>query len=113
MNVTKWLFWESAQFSVACLNLTYIYFHPAKQLAPEFLERYHLEFRNYAEILNTLLSEQRYIASDHISLADFSIASNLTYARVRGFPLDDFPNLARWFDEIEQRPSWLATTPKD
>ncbi|EGO03796.1 hypothetical protein SERLA73DRAFT_175447 [Serpula lacrymans var. lacrymans S7.3] len=56
-----------------------------------------------------ILSKQKYLAGDHITLADLF---HLPYAGllvVQGYDvLEKRPNVARWFKDISSRPSWEA-----
>lgn len=111
IEVMKWLFWEAAQFSQACLNLTYRFFHLAKQLPPEILERYMLDFTVYAELLDRHLETHQFIAGDALSIADYSIASNLTYIDRTRMDISHYTNLFHWLEMIKSRPAWKATEP--
>ena len=44
--------------------------------------------------------------ADELSLADFSIAPTLIYRDVAGIDMGKTPNVARWMERIEARPSW-------
>ncbi|EGO03797.1 hypothetical protein SERLA73DRAFT_175448 [Serpula lacrymans var. lacrymans S7.3] len=58
-----------------------------------------------------ILSKQKYIAGDHVTLADLF---HLPYGSMLGYQGNDIlesetrPNVARWWKDISSRPSWEA-----
>jgi glutathione S-transferase len=47
-----------------------------------------------------------------LTLADFAVASDLTYAVPRRFPLENYPHIQAWYSQIEQLPAWQQTAPR-
>jgi len=60
------------------------------------------------DIYDQILSKQKYIAGDEITLADFyHVPFGLILGEEAGCNiLETKPNVARWFKEISTRPSW-------
>jgi len=62
------------------------------------------------DVYDQILSKQKYIAGDEITLADFY---HIPYGVLLGEKagcniIETRPNVARWFKEISSRPSWQA-----
>ncbi|PPQ71214.1 hypothetical protein CVT24_009995 [Panaeolus cyanescens] len=61
-------------------------------------------------VYDKILSKQKYIAGDVLTLADLF---HLPYGMLIGWTgsdlMDKYPNVSRWFHELEERPSWKAT----
>ncbi|SOD89848.1 glutathione S-transferase family protein [Caenispirillum bisanense] len=79
--------------------------HGAPEPVPYALERYDAEVRRLFGVLETRLGE-----TDYLGGLDYSIADMATYPWVvphekLGVDLDQFPNVARWHDEISERPA--------
>lgn len=74
---------------------------------PAAIERYQSEVHRLFSVLETQLSRHEFLAGDY-SIADMA---NWAWVRIyfwSGVPVDDFPNLQRWLDVIEQRPGVQA-----
>jgi len=65
------------------------------------------------DIYDQILSKQKYIAGDDITLADFY---HIPYGELLGIAgsniMETRPNVAKWFKEITSRPSWQAVKDK-
>ena len=77
----------------------------AKQDVPYAKERYTKEAHRLYKVMDTRLGDTPYLAG-----ADYTIADIATYPWVdrwewHGIELDDHPNLARWYDELAERPA--------
>ncbi len=46
-----------------------------------------------------------------MTLADLAVAAQLTYAEATELPMDEFPNIQRWYAAIEALSAWQATHP--
>jgi glutathione S-transferase len=58
-------------------------------------------------VLDGGLAGKAWLAGE-LSLADLSIAATLIYREVAGVDLAATPNVARWIERLEARPSWQA-----
>ena len=109
-EISKWLFWEAGHWQpafnpVLAERVGQILFDsgdaPAEvawaTLAPELGH------------VDKHLGGRRWLVADALSVADFSIAGMMTYARRTAFPFDQYPNLARWYERIEALPAWRAS----
>ena len=63
------------------------------------------EIAQFLPVLDGGLAGKEWLAGE-LSLADFSIAPTLIYREVAGIDMGATPNVARWMERIEARPSW-------
>ncbi|MEO1180825.1 MAG: glutathione binding-like protein [Cyanobacteria bacterium J06636_28] len=69
-------------------------------------------FHKEAQVLNTHLADREYLVNNTLTLADFSVAGDLTYAVPAQFPLGEYPHIRAWYDRIEALPAWQQTAPR-
>lgn len=69
------------------------------------------EFRRFADVLDGHLEKQDWLVGDGLTLADFSVAANLTYADAVGIDLEPYANIRRWYGSIEAREAWQRSAP--
>jgi GSH-dependent disulfide-bond oxidoreductase len=83
--------------------------HHFRQCAPEevpyAIDRYTNEAARLYEVMDWRLSETDYFASDEYSIADMAIYPWLVSHERQGQRLEDFPNLARWYENVATRPA--------
>jgi glutathione S-transferase len=112
-DLARWLFWESSHWQPTLtevlrpvvaqkLGLT-----PASPKARADYDS--PAFQNIAGLLDVQLSDRPYVGGLELTIADFSIAGMMTYARACDFPFDRYPNIAKWYSHIEALPAWKAT----
>lgn len=110
-KVLQWLFWQVG--GVGPMFGQFGHFHKYADKEHDLSygqERYKKESKRLLEVLDTQLSHHKFVASDEISIADFAI-----YPWVRGLKvfyeardmlgLDNFKNINRWLEDINERPS--------
>jgi len=52
------------------------------------------------------ISHKRYVTGDQLTLADFSLGGDLIYGADAHLPLQDFPEIRRWYDGLCALPAW-------
>lgn len=110
--VIQWLMFQMAGIG-PMQGQAHVFLHSAPETIPYAIERYQNETRRLYGVLETRLSDNAYLAGD-FSLADIANWTWIWFHGFAGIPLDDFPNLKRWFDELEARPGFqrgMAVTP--
>jgi glutathione S-transferase len=115
-DIMRWQSWQLAHWHGVCQPLQYENFvkpllqlgEPDPQVVQEATERFHQE----AAVLNDHLAEREFLVGDGLTLADFSVASDLTYAGPGQFPLTDYAHLRAWYARIEALPAWQQTNPR-
>lgn len=102
-SVLEWL-----MFQMASVGPMLGQAHHFRRYAPEqiqyAIDRYTNEARRIYNVIDKRLDKMPYLAGDY-SIADIATYPWLRPHRWQGQALEDFPNLRRWYDEIEKRPA--------
>jgi glutathione S-transferase len=112
-DVSRWQFWESAHWDSACATLIFERF--VKGLFgrgaadPIEVEKGLTNFNRAAKVLDQHLKGRNFLCGDRLSVADFSIGAPLILAGPAQFPLDDFPEIRRWYAQLAALPAWQKT----
>ena len=89
---------------------------PARQQSKEWIERQHEKVTRSLDFMANELGESSWCMGTHFSLADIAVGCALGYLNFR-FPEIDWranhANLARVFDKLQQRPTFVDTAPHD
>jgi glutathione S-transferase len=115
-DIMRWQSWHLAHWYQACQPLTFE--NCVKQLLqlgeadPQIVEQATQRFHQEATILNHHLADREFLVNHTLTLADFSVASDLTYAEPGRLPLEDYVHIRTWYSRIEQLPAWQQTAPK-
>lgn len=115
-NQVRWQFWEANHLSRGTGGLTFEkVFKPfvLKQESDEAaVESATKTFHQFAPVLNGQLEGLAFIAGDKLTLADFSVGANFSYAGPAGFPLENYPHIRQWLDRLDGVAAWKNTAPK-
>lgn len=88
---------------------------PPEQQSPEWIERQLGKVRAGLKAMSAGLGETPFCAGNQFTLADVAVGCALGWLAFR-FPeiawRDDYPNLARLFDKLSERPSFRDTAPQ-
>jgi glutathione S-transferase len=68
-------------------------------------------FNREASVLDAHLSKQAYLVGKEPTLADFSVAAPLFYAKEAELPLAAYPRIEDWFRRVSALPAWRDTAP--
>lgn len=68
-------------------------------------------FRKHAGVLDQHLEGRKWLLGDDLSVADFSVAVTLPYAKSAAMPLDEFPRVRRWHDQLNAIDAWRNPFP--
>ena len=68
-------------------------------------------FNNEARILDAQLAKQSHLVGKEVTLADFSVAAPLFYAKEADLPLAPYPHIRDWFTRVSALPAWRETAP--
>jgi glutathione S-transferase len=116
-DIMRWQSWTLAHWSKdACEPL--LFQRLVKQLvnmgAPdEAVVAKGLEnFNKEAAVLDAHLARQPYLVGKEITLADFSVAAPLFYAKEAGMPLGPYTHIQEWFGRVSALPCWGETAPQ-
>jgi glutathione S-transferase len=118
-DVLRWLAWQGAHLDAESYGM--VAFEKGSKAVlglgdpdPAFIERGEQNFLRFAAVLNAHLEGRRWIIGDRLTIADFSIGAAVPSARGLGLPLDLFPDIIRWYNELSRLPAWqTAVAAKD
>jgi glutathione S-transferase len=68
-------------------------------------------FRKCATVLNAHLGGREWLVGDRMTVADFSVAVTLPYAEQANLPLDEFPEVRRWHEQLNDIEAWREPFP--
>jgi len=114
-DVMRWQSWELAHFGAAARAL--IFQRVIRQIVgqgkPDLArcEEEEANFKRYAAVLDGHLAGKRFLVDDQLTLADFCVASALTYSEQAKLPVANFGHVKRWFAALDEQPGWRASVP--
>jgi glutathione S-transferase len=68
-------------------------------------------FNREARVLDAHLSKRSYLVGNAMTLADFSVAAPLFYAKEAELPLASYSHVRDWFARVSALPAWRDTAP--
>jgi len=103
VEVLQWLFWQMGGLGpMLWQNLHFGQY--ATEKIPYAIDRYVNETNRLFQVLDKRLTDREFIAGDY-SIADMASYPWVFKHPYLQLPLEDYPNLMRWFKTIEQRPA--------
>ena len=115
-DINRWMFWAASTFSRPTGDLTYENLVKPMfgmgETDPAAVEKAQEGFRSLARLLDAHLADRKFLVGDGVTLADFTVASMLTYSEPARMPVSEFPNLQAWLARMETVPAWTATAPQ-
>lgn len=103
VEVTQWLFWQMAGLGPMAGQNHHFSQYAAEKI-PYAIERYVKETERLYGVLDDRLEGRAFIAGDY-SIADMACYPWIVPYENQGQRLEDFPNIARWFAEVRERPA--------
>ena len=109
-EMIKWISWSAYHLTLAASPLYFFrivvpQFSDAKP-DPREMEKALADFREHAATLNGLLADRKWLLGERISYADFRVATPLPFAGGAGMPLEEFPHVKRWHDQLWAIEAW-------
>ncbi|WP_330114264.1 glutathione binding-like protein [Pseudomonas sp. JS3066] len=102
----QWLFWQMGGLGpMAGQNHHFNRFAPEK--LPYAIQRYMKETARLYGVLDKRLADRAYVAGNEYSIADMAIYPWIDRHPWQEQNLDDFPNLKRWYLDIQARPATI------
>lgn len=117
VELLRWISWDSCHWQDAVS--TFYFEHVVKSTfgfgTPDHaeMEAKVPQFKKYATVLNGHLEGRTYVACGRLTIADFQLASMASYWREAEMPMDGFPNLRRWLDQLATIPAWAHPWPAE
>lgn len=114
-SIARWQFWEANNLSLGTGTLTAEnVFKPfVIKVDPDPAEVAKGEelFHKFAPVLEAQLDGKRFILGEELTLADFSVGANFSFAQLGKFPLDNYPNIRAWLTQLDGVEAWKGTAP--
>jgi glutathione S-transferase len=114
LDILRWMFWEQGHLMYA----TGIPFFQRiiKPMLGEESDEQRIEeaLRNFVRLMKVLddhLTGRDYLVGDFLTVADFAVASNLSFTEPCGLPMDDYRNVNRWLAGLDEIPAWNSSAP--
>lgn len=110
VDVMRWVSWSAHHFTLAGGT-----FYFENIIVPQFMGREpdevllasaEQDFIRFAEVLDDVLAERRWLINGQPTYADFRVASALPFADRAHLPLADFSNIRRWHDRLNEFDAW-------
>jgi GSH-dependent disulfide-bond oxidoreductase len=107
----SWLFWQMG--SAPFLGGGFGHFYAYAPIKIEYaIDRYAMEVKRQMHVLETRLADNEYLAGDTYTIADMAVfpwygamAKGLLYGAAEFLSVDEYVNVRRWADQINQRPA--------
>jgi glutathione S-transferase len=115
VEVLRWLSWNDCHWqpSVGPFYFEHIVKATFGMAPPnrESLKSKVPDLVRFAQVLDAHLARRTHVACDRLTIADFQLASMASYWRESEMPLEQFPNIVRWIDDLMQIPAWADPWP--
>lgn len=115
-EILRWLSWNAYQFNPGGSALYFEYvIKPRFNIGPPDdaeVKAAQATFRTYGAILDNHLKGRKWLLGDTLSIADFSVAVTLPYAEKAHIPLNEFPQMKRWHDQLNEFDGWRNPFPR-
>jgi len=103
---------EAFQFHHHAIQAIREIFKPNRDLTPDkdVFEKHIADLSGKLDVYDNILSKQKYLAGDEITLVDFfHLPAGFTLGNLGTNIMESKPNVARWYKDISSRDSWLTT----
>jgi glutathione S-transferase len=116
-DITRWQCWQLAHWgSDACVPLVFnrlvkkiLNLGPPDEAA---VAKATAAFNKEGSLLDAHLAKQPYLVGKEVTLADFSVAANLLYAKEAELPLEPYAHVQEWLGRVSALPCWRETAPQ-
>jgi glutathione S-transferase len=110
-DVFRWLTWESTHLDAESCGM--IAFEKISKIVlglgaadPAFIARGEQNFHRFAAVLNDHLQGREWLLRHQLTIADFSLGGVISGAKRLELPLERFPEIVRWYDQLAELPAW-------
>lgn len=115
IDIIRWFSWDMQHFTRHAGALYFEHIVKARfgmgDPDPMVVEEARGHFRRFAGVLSTHLNGRRWLVGDAPTVADFAVAVTLPYADRARIPLDEFPEVRRWHDRLNELEAWREPFP--
>jgi len=102
--VMQWLMFQMGGVG-PMFGQTHHFLRSAPEDVPYGKKRYHKETKRLYGVMDKRLGEAKYLAGDEYTIADIATFPWVSRFEWHQVDLNEFPNVKRWFDEINARPA--------
>ncbi len=110
IEVLRWLMWDATEFLPKAGTLYFEYVIKSRfgmgPADPAEVKKATEGFMRFAAVLDAHLRGRTWLVGEALSVADFAVAITLPYAADAQLPLEDFPEIRRWHDQLNQLDAW-------
>jgi glutathione S-transferase len=115
IEVMRWFSWNHQHLTRAGGALYFEYIVKSRfgigPPDPTVIESELGQFRRFARVLDDHLAGRKWLVGDGLTVADFSVAMTLPYAEQARLPLNEFANVRRWHDGLNDIEAWREPFP--
>lgn len=115
IDITSWFSWNAQHFTRATGSLYFENIIKPRFVigapTPAAVDQATADFRRYATVLDGHLKGRKWLVGDGLTVADFSVAVTLPYAEKAKIPIDEFPEVRRWHDQLNAFEAWREPFP--
>lgn len=113
IDIDRWMFWKVAQWypTIHTLQLERMLKGGAPPDEAKVAQAT-ADFKHWADVLETTLARQPYLAGQQLTLADFSVAAPLALHRPASLPWEDHPAVQAWYARVAALPAWQKSIPE-
>ena len=114
-EILRWLSWNAYQFNPGGSALYFEYvIKPRFNIGPPDdaeVKAAQATFRTCGTILDDHLKGRKWLLGDTLTIADFSVAVTLPYAEKAHIPLNEFQEITRWHNQLNEFDAWRDPFP--
>ncbi|HEY5336785.1 MAG TPA: glutathione S-transferase family protein [Rhizomicrobium sp.] len=115
VDVIRWLSWNAQHFNPSAGALYFEYIIRARfNIGPPDeaeVKKAVDSVRILSRLVDNHLRGRKWLVGDGLTIADFSLAVTLPYAQQAHIPLDEFPEMRRWHDQLNALDAWRDPFP--
>ena len=115
IDIVRWFSWNAQHFTRAggALYFENIIKKRFRIGLPDrkWSRRNRTNSRRYAAVLSDHLKGRKWLVGDALSVADFSVAVTLPYAKDAQIPVHEFGEIRRWHDQLNEFEAWREPFP--
>lgn len=109
-DVLRWLVWDAAHLDAESYGM--VAFEKASKMVlglgpadPAFISRGEQNFMRFADVLNRSLAGKQWLIGGKLSVADFAVGEVMPTSLGMGLPVQDFPEIVRWYEGLTLLPA--------
>jgi GSH-dependent disulfide-bond oxidoreductase len=106
----QWLMWQMGGLGPMAGQHGHFFLYAPEKI-PYAIDRYRAETMRLYKVLDAQLEKTgRYLAGDTYTIADMACFPWIMTHKAQTIPIEDFPNVKRWFTELRARPAVIRGT---